>query len=548
MDTKLANPPHIADYVRPVWQRKWLVLFIVVLATVAAYARAVRQPKIYTSGTLVYYQPGGDPLNGGVPFTTDRTVLDVAGLLYAQDVAVAVAQRIHYPGSPQQLLGQVTISARSGQDFVAISGSSRNPRQAAATANGYAQQLVSISNADQQNLVGHELQSLRQQLGRTGTTPADAVNRQSLSEQIAKLQLASQTPTGTRQVSTAGVPSAPTSPKPVRDAIFAFVLGLALAVSFAFALERFDRRIKRPEDLERDYGLPLLAVLPHSTEPTPRRHGVIGLGPGFHEAFGLLRTNIQLLTLDSPPRSILVVSAIPGEGKSTVVRNLAITLCESGRRVAVVEADLRRPAQSALFGLNAGPGLTEVLTGASALSEVLHRVPARARGIDTLTRMTEAPPPDDSANGHPKDRGESTISVLLAGGKPANPATVLESERMRDVLDELRDSHDVLVLDSAPMLSVTDSVPLVRYADATLIVGRLSLTTRDGVRRMTAFIQRMPDARVLGVIANDLSELDSGSYSYGYGVYGYGGNSAYGDDASTPKLKRAKRTNPVEHA
>ena len=161
------------------------------------------------------------------------------------------------------------------------------------------------------------------------------------------------TPTGTRQVSPAVTPSQPASPKPVRDAIFAFVLGLALAIAVAFGLARFDRRIKEPEDLARHYGLPLLGALPHSSDPAPRRGSIVGLGPEFQEAFGFLRTNIQLLSLDAPPRSIVVASALPGEGKSTVVRSLAIGFAEAGKRVAVVEADLRRPMQGGLFGIPA---------------------------------------------------------------------------------------------------------------------------------------------------------------------------------------------------
>lgn len=545
-----ANPPAFADYVRPVWQRKWLVIFVVILATAGAYALSVRQPKIYTTGTLVYYQPGSDPLNNGATFASDRTLEDVAGLLYAQDAAVLVAKQIKFPGTPGQLLAAVTISAKPGQDFVAISGTSRDPRLAAAIANGYARYLVSVTNSDQVRLVSQELASLGKQLARTSTGPAGQAARQALVEQIGKLQLALAVPTGTRQVSSAATPLVPTSPKPKRDAIFAFVLSLALAIAVAFGFERFDRRLKRPEDLEGAYGRPLLAVLPHSADPAPNHDGVVGLDPGFHEAFGLLRTNIQLLTLDAPPRSLVVVSAIPGEGKSTVVRNLAIAMAEAGKRVVVVEADLRRPMQSGLFGLPAGPGFTEVLTGAATLSEVLRSVPARARGIDTLSRIEAGVPSVASRNGHPGDSGEAAIFVLLAGARPPNPATVLESVRTLEILDELSATHDIVILDSAPMLSVTDSVPLIRYADAAILVGRLSLTTRDSVRRMTAFLERVPDTRVLGIIANDLSELDSGSYGYG-DHYGYGG---YGSEAvPSPKGKRKraaaadKRATATEH-
>jgi Mrp family chromosome partitioning ATPase len=539
VDTALSNTPRFADYIRPVWQRRWLVLAVVILATAGTYARAARQPDVYTTGTLVFYQPAGDPLNGGASFPTDRTLEDVAGLLYADSQAVAVARRIRYQGSPSALLAQVTISDKTGQDFIAISASSRDPAQAATIANGYAQQLVAITNADEKTVIGQELAGVRQQLDRIPNVQANQSARATLQGQLSRLQLALSVPTGTKQVSPATVPSLPTSPKPKRDALFAFVLSLVLAISVAFGLERFDRRLKRPEDLERAYSLPILAVLPHSADPSPRADGVSGLGPGFHEAFGLLRTNIQLLTLDDPPRSIVVISAIPGEGKSTLARNLAISMSEAGKRVLIIEADLRRPMQSGLFGVAVGPGLTDVLTGVAELGDVTHEVGVRARGIDALVRMNASPAPEPPVDGFPEDSAVSTVSVILAGSRPANPATVLESDRLREVLDELRDSYDLMILDSAPLLSVTDSVPLVRYADAAIVVGRLDLTTRDSVRRMTAFLARMPGTNVLGVVANDLSDLDSGEYAYGYGYgYGYGGR---GDEAGTQKVRRRHR-------
>jgi Mrp family chromosome partitioning ATPase len=480
-------------------------------------------------------------------------VQDLAGLLYARDVAATVAQRISYPGSPDQLLGHVKISGRVGQDFLAISGTAESPRLAARIANGYAAQLVTLTNNDQRRRILQAIQVTRQQLARTGNRPADVTTRQDLTAQIGRLQVAAQLPAAdTRQVSPAEAPAVATSPRPVRDAVFAFVLSLALAVAIAFTLERFDRRTKTPEDLEHAYGLPLLAVVPHSPDPAPLVDGVVGLGPGFHEAFGLLRTNIQLLTLDAPLRSVVVVSAIPGEGKSTIARNLAVALCESGQRVVVVETDLRRPMQSGLFGLPAGPGLTEVLTGDATLSDVLQKVSARAPGIDVLTGTASPAPGGASSNGRSDadaDLSDPTIAVLLAGSYPANPATALESGRVREVLDELRATHDVVILDSAPLLSVTDSVPLIRYADATLIVGRLGLTTRDNVRRMSDFLGRMPGIRLLGVVANDLTQLDAGGYGYAYDYRGYGG---YRDDAvMRPEPKRGKRRDkpgkPAEH-
>lgn len=553
MDSNQANPPDLADYVRPVWQRKWLVLFVVLLATSLTYAYSKHRPPQYDSGTLVFYRDPGDPVSGASSPTTDRTVQDLAGLLYGQSVAAAVALRIHFPGSPAQLLSQVAISARPGQDFIAINGTAGDPRLATAIANGYAQQLVTVTNNQQHSRITQAIQVTQQQLARVPKGPPGAGARQTLTTQLGRLQLGLRVPAAnTQQVSPAAPPSGPTSPNPLRDGIFAFVLSLVLAISVAFALERFDRRLKKPDDFEREYGLPLLTVLPHASDPSPHPDGVVELGPAFREAFSLLKTNIKLLTLDAPPKTIVVISAIPGEGKSTVVRNLAVTLCESGMRVAVIEADLRRPTQSGLFGLPPGAGLTEVLTDSATIGEVLHHVPARAPGIETLAQMGGMPASGPSGNGHaPKCPEGGTISVLLSGTHRANPATVLESARAVELFEELSASHDVLIFDSAPMLSVTDSVPLVRYADLAVIVGRLGLTTRDSVRRMTEFLERISDARAVGVVANDLTYLEAGRSGYAYG-YGYGyttgpARRATDDAEQPPKTRRGKRAKSAEH-
>ena len=115
------------------------------------------------------------------------------------------------------------------------------------------------------------------------------------------------------------------------------------------------------------------------------------------------------------------------------------------------------------------------------------------------------------------------MTLLLRGARPANPPAVLASDRLRDVLDELRDAHDVVLIDSAPLLAVTDTVSLLRYADAAIFVSRLGVTTRETAKRLNEVLARVPDVHLLGVVANDLSRLDAAGYGYGYG-YGYGPN------------------------
>lgn len=554
MDTATAttpSQPHLADYLRPLWGRKWLILVAVVVATGAVYAYYARQAKVYTTSTLVYIKDPGDPVTGvSSPQSTDRAVQNQAALLYSRDTAAAVGQRIHFAGSAEQLLRRVAITSKAGEDFVNIAAQGSSPQESALIANSYAAEFVKLVNSALSSRVKRALDFSRQQLAALPDGPATALSRQNLNDQIARLQLAAEVPqTVTRQVDKALPGNAESAPKPLRNALFALVISLVLALAAAFGLERFDRRLKRPEEVESAYDKPILAVLPHTTRPLPSTDRGAAMSPEFREAFRVLRTNIELAQLDSPPRTIVVSSATPGEGKSTAVRNLALAFRETGKRVAVMECDLRHPTLGQLFGVNAGPGLTEVLTNNAALDAVTLQIAAALPGLDELVRLHAergAQPLSAAANGGGNGNGgvarhTGSITLLRAGTRPANPPAVLASERTGEVLAALRESHDIVLIDSAPLLAVTDTVPLLRYADAAVFVARLGYTTRDTAKRLVEFLDRIPDVNVLGVVANDMSAFEASGFGYGYGYGGYG----YGD-TEKPARRRGRRKKQPE--
>jgi non-specific protein-tyrosine kinase len=320
--------------------------------------------------------------------------------------------------------------------------------------------------------------------------------------------------------------------------LFALLLSLVGAIALAYGLERFNRRLTNPEEVEGAYNAPLLAVLPHVDTPAEILDGSSTLSGEFREPFRVLRTNVELASVDAPPRTIVVSSATPGEGKSTVVRNLALAFHESGKSVAVVDLDLRHPALAALFGMPNGRGMTEVLRREAKLEDVMLEIGTGIAAFDEFIETNGGP--RNGVNGH-HGAPDAGLSLLLGGAPPANPPAVLASQRVAEVLDELRGRYDIVLIDSAPLLAVSDTVPLLRYADAALFVGRLGVTTRDRAKRLTEFLARVPDVTVLGVIANDLSRLEAGAYGYAYGYsYGYGYKSM--DDDAKRGRRRGKDT------
>lgn len=548
METTTAQP-RLAEYLRPLAARKWLILVAVAVATGGVYGWYAHKPNVYTAGTLVYVKDPGDPVTGApTPQSTDREVLNDASLLGSRDTAAIVKREITYPGTADELLSRVTIASKPGEDFVSLTAQGDSAQQAPQIANAFAHEFVVLLNGNQRTRLVDAIKLTKSQLAQLPSGAATDVQRANLLDQLNRLQLALNVPaTLARQVDAALPPGGPSSPKPLRDAVFAFILSLIGAIAVAYGIERFDRRLKSPDELEGAYAEPLLAVVPHTDDPDPVRAGEPVLGPDFREPFRVLRTNLELAALDTPARTIVVSSAMPGEGKSTVARNLALAFRESGKRVALVDLDLRHPALARLFAIElGGPGVTDVLRRGARLDDAMLKIGVGVPVLEEL--LGPGSGAGNGTNGHNGSAANAVeISLLLSGPRPANPPAVLASHRIVEVLDELRARHDVVLIDTAPVLAVTDTVPLLRYADAALFVGRLGVATRDTAKRLREFLARVPDVNVLGVVANDMSRLEAGSYGYGYGYYGgghYGAEPADGGDAQARKFprRRAKQT------
>jgi polysaccharide biosynthesis transport protein len=571
MDTPHSPQARLSDYIRPLTARWWLVLVAVIVATGGVYAYYAHKPDVYTASTLVYYVDPGDPVNGAPTAPqTDRQVLDEATLLYSRGTAGDVGKQIGWTGTTQALLKSVAISSKEGQDFIEVTAQAGTADEAAKIANAFGSTMVSQLT----NGVNYRLQQgltlSQRELDALPNTAEALAQRATLEEQINELELAiKDPPLISRTVNAALPPTSPSAPKPGRDALFAFLLSLIGSVALAYGLERFDRRLKNPEEMERAYQRPLLSVVPHTSDPVPVRAGEASLGHEFREPFRVLRTNIELEALDAPPRTIVVSSAMPGEGKSTVVRNLALAFRETGRTVVVVDLDLRHPSMGKMFARSEEVGVTEVLrhekpiedaviavgVGMDPLAEFLLSEAEAANGNGSNGSSATKTNGDGKSNGRSGRNGNGNgnrphaeVGVLLAGTRPANPAVVLASERVTEVLDDLKERYDIVLIDSAPVLAVSDTIPLLRYADAALFVGRLDVTTRDTAKRLMEFLDRVPGLNLLGIVANDLSRMDAGGYGYGYGYGPYGTTGNEPPPASRTRLpspRRSRRKQPV---
>jgi tyrosine-protein kinase Etk/Wzc len=315
-----------------------------------------------------------------------------------------------------------------------------------------------------------------------------------------------------RIVDPAREPLYPVKPKKKLNLTLAGIIGLMLGVGIAFVIEYMDNSVRTPEEVER-FGMPLLGTVP-MIELEPEEEERPRLRPGTNgdmeaqelssrlvahlrpkspiaEAYRTVRTNIQYSRPDRPARTILVTSPGPGEGKSTTVANLAITFAQLGNRTLLVDADLRRPIMHRIFGIDRNLGLTNCIVGREDMDRVI-----RATPIENLF-------------------------VMACGPLPPNPAEILGSDSAKELLRRMSESFDAVLLDSPPILAVTDSLVLATEVDAVVLVLRAGQTDRQAALRGFASLEKV-GGKILGVLLNGIRvESVYGSYYYYYHYYYY---------------------------
>jgi polysaccharide biosynthesis transport protein len=326
-----------------------------------------------------------------------------------------------------------------------------------------------------------------------------------------------------RIVDVARVPTAPVEPNIPRNLAFAFMLGLTSGVGLAFLLEGLDNTVRTTEQAQMVSGLAPLGMIPLGSrtmrDGANAKRLVIASSKEavelitqvrpqsqMAESYRALRTSLLLSNLGAPPKVIMITSALPQEGKTTTSINCAVVLAQKGIRVLLIDADLRRPSIHKTLGMGPRSGLSNVLTGSATLEQA-------------ITRSSVLP----------------NLSVLPAGTPPPNPAELLASTNMRDVLEQLRGQYDHIVVDTPPALSVTDAVVLSPRADAIVLVIRSGHTTKQALRRSRDILMQV-NAKVSGVLLNAV-DLSSPDYYYYYEYQGkysryYRDDESHGDEDS----------------
>jgi succinoglycan biosynthesis transport protein ExoP len=487
-----------------------IILLAGLLTTAAAVGFSLAQPRQYeASASLLFRDPAldqklfGSSLNApsDSPERAAQTNLELVSL---DVVAARTAKRLPR-WTTEEVSDAVDVSARGQSDIVSIKARARSPRAASRVANLFAREYVEFRRGADRAKVREAQQLVRLQLRRLrsgGGADASAGGQergdviQSLRGRAEDLSVLASLQTGNAElVEPASPPSAAASPKPVRNGVLGVVAGLLLGVAVALAGDKLDRRLRRPEELEEAFGLPVVGRIPASRALKTRTGHSLELPQFEAEAFRLLRANLRYFSVSRDLGSLLVTSAAPQDGKSTVALHLAVAAAESGMRTLLIEADIRHPHLAAELSLPAADGLTTVLSGERpGLFSVRHRLPVR-------------PASRNGANGS----GE-TLDVVLAGRIPPNPSELMESSAMLGLLEDAEAEYELVVIDSAPVSIIADAIPLLPQVGGVLVVSRLGSTSLSAARDLRAQLGRL-DAPVLGVVAN-FDDLPVRRYGY----------------------------------
>jgi succinoglycan biosynthesis transport protein ExoP len=512
----------MSHYLAVFRRRRWIILVPPVLAALVAVILAALQQPLYQATAKVLVNRSSvvssvanvqDPSSIYANDPT-RYLSTVASIARSPDLISQVIASAKVPGeSVAKFLRQSKVSPESNADLLDVSVSDRNPDYAKRLADSYSTQFTLYKTQLDTSRINDALASLRlrlKTLAAHGAT-ASAAYAASIQEEGQLETVGRLLANNTNVLQPAG-PATKIRPRPKRDAMLGLFLGAVLGIGLAFVAEALDRKLWSEDEITAALNLPVLARVPQPDRTLRKANQLTMLADPTSiqaETYRKLRTSIDFANLERGARTIMVTSAIQQEGKSTTIANLAVALARAGRKVALVDLDLRRPYLNRFFRVSTSPGITDVAVGAVSLSDASRPI-----------ALTDSKP--DSTNGRQGWNGKSEVNGVLeflpSGTLPPAAGEFLEDDRIAAVLDELTDKFDLVLIDSPPMLAFSDAAALSARVDAFFVVVRLTMLRRPLLHELARQLQ---DARAtaLGVVLTNVEHGES--YRYVYEAYGY---------------------------
>lgn len=520
------RPPRytsLRDYAR-LLRKQWIVIAAPVLvAVVAALAYSLHEPSSYDARAQVLIQDESQQLTLlGTPVAAAAAggpAAIVAETASTPGLAARVRRAMPTRMPADALMGDVSLSVDAATGLLNVDAHGPAATFAAALANTYARTIAATTTASVTRRFAAAARALRGRLGQLNpASPADAGERATLQDEISRLEFLRATSTPGQVVHVALPPAAPASPKPARDAALGLLAGLLLGLIAAFVRDALDGRMRNPAEIAGELRLPVLGHV--------RRRAlgaVVYPGSGGSrdaaadvETFRILRSNVELLLADRARQALVVTSALPEEGKSTVAASLALAAASAGRRTLLLEADLRRPSLAARLGIAPTPGLADYLAGHAEPDACLRAIPV-APAAEHHNGNGNG---NRNGNGHPVAvAAHPNLVCVPAGRVGAGAAELLASHRMRELLADVTAVYDLVIIDTAPLLPIADTRSLLGEAGAVLLCVRSGRTTQEQVQAARETLARVaPEAT--GIVVTDVRSRPGitphGLYAYGY--------------------------------
>lgn len=492
----------LRHYLAILWRRKLIILQAVIVIPAVVVALSLAQTKQYTASARIIVESQAATINAvtqqnnGNQSIDDRQIQTLASFVATREIATTALQKMGSDKKPQAVLKQLTVTPDSGANIITVSAKATSPVVAADLANAFASAFVDWRRSNAQAYLTSAIALVQQQIAATKVGSALYL---ALLDQRSKMEVVKALSTGNVQLGDAAIaPSSPSSPKPLRNGILALGAAVVLGIGLGFLREALDVKLHSVEEIEALTDIPVIGRIPEIAKQHRQSDKLIMLEePAGHwsEAFRLLRTNLDFVNFNRDVKSVLITSPLPGQGKSTTVVNLSVVLMMAGRKVAIVEGDLRRPTLHRFFHIQNGRGLSSVVAGTATLEEAVHPLAFRDLQSSGPTVTTAAA----SAKGDGHDGDMPQLSVLPSGPLPPNPGELVTSQQLGAVLHELSDGNDYVFIDAPPMMPVGDAAALAAKVDGVIIIVRLEDSTRDMIRQIESFAARIP-ARTLGIV------------------------------------------------
>jgi capsular exopolysaccharide synthesis family protein len=473
-----------------VLRRRWLLIASVLIACVGlSTVKHERASRTYDATASVSFQSGtlsdaalqvSPSGSSEAQREADTEVLVAHSPEVADGVRYQLGERAH--ASASELLEEVKVEAAANANILNIIASTGSAARSALLANAFAQQYIAFRASSQLAGIQTAESKLQQQLA---GLPAGSAELAALQQSIQRLNaLRAVAGGGANIIGLATPPSSPSGTGLTTTIVVGLLVGIALAFSLVFLLESLDRRIKSIEELESEYRLVALTGVPQSAFRIPRavdREDQL-------EPYRILRSALDLAAVSHQLDTLLITSAVEGEGKTTVAVDLAHAVALTGRHTVLIELDLRRPTFARHLDVDPSRGVTSALVGDASLDELI------------VEPLADVP----------------SLLVLPAGRLPHNPSELLGSLRIAELIDELTTPAGIVIIDAPPLNPVSDTQVLLSNPaiHASLIVARVENTTRDEVRRARGILDRNM-VRPVGLAVTGLQD----SSLYGYSAY-----------------------------